>query len=156
MFYHHKIISHFNKRFQGQSLTVLFNEILQKRFCTSFVIIKLAGRILYKSWKCLAGRIIHLRAGSMLSAGRIPFKIKKGLGAGHFHSAGRIRPAGRTLPTPILNLRSVTALKLFLTKTTSKKMFFFFKLLSCVLDNTLKGIRGVRLGNRKVFSCTRF
>ena len=92
----------FLKRFHGQSLTVLFNEIVQKRFCTSFVITKLAGRILYKFWKCLAGRIIYLRAGSMLSAGRIQFKIKKGLGAGHFHSAGRIRPAGRTLPTPSL------------------------------------------------------
>ena len=35
-------------------------------------------------------------------AGRIPFKFKKGVGAGHFDSGSRIRPAGRTLPTPIL------------------------------------------------------
>ena len=32
-----------------------------------------------------------------------------GLGAGRFHSAGRIRPAGRTLPTP--NLQEIVLVK---------------------------------------------
>ena len=60
-------------------------------------------RISYKFLKCLAGRITYSRARSILSAGRISFKFKNDLGAGRFHSAGRIRPAGRTLPTPTLH-----------------------------------------------------
>ena len=78
------IKSLFYKRFQGQSLHFCFIKIILKRFFTNFVIFTLVGRISYKFWKCLAGRIIYSRAGSILSAGRIPFKFKKGLGAGHF------------------------------------------------------------------------
>ena len=99
VFFHHKKIAILKNVFRVKFFQFCFVKTIQKRFCLNFVIITLTFWISYKFFKCLAGRITYSRAGSILSASRIPFKFKNDLGAGRFHSASRIRPAGRTLPT---------------------------------------------------------
>ena len=73
-------------KWQAREGSILHN--FYKTFYNNFVILTLCGPV-----NLLAGR-------SFSFAGRIPLKFEIRSEAGHFHSAGRIQPAGRTLPTP--------------------------------------------------------